>query len=110
MIVRGTDGTFTANSPVAGVALVTNFFTVTDSNSFSMSVTPAATNVVGGVASHEVATVTYVDNSPFLSGEVTNDAIVLPSGQGVTVKPGNDFVAMNAGGGVGTVTMTVNDR
>jgi ABC-type branched-subunit amino acid transport system permease subunit len=72
VIVCGTNGDFTANSPIAGVASVTNTFVVTDSNSFSMSVSPASTSVIGGTATNVSATVTLTDNSPVLSGVLTN--------------------------------------
>jgi hypothetical protein len=108
VIVCGTNGDFTANSPIAGVASVTNTFVVTDSNSFSMSVSPASTSVIGGTATNVSATVTLTDNSPVLSGVLTNGVRVSPSGQGVTASLNNTLVSVNSGGGQGTLILTVN--
>ena len=106
IIVSGTNGSFTANSPVPGVASVTNLFTVADLNSFSMSVSPASISVVGGIATNVTVTVTLTNNSPVLSEVFTNGATVLLSGQGVTPSLNSTLVLVNSGG-QGTLTLTV---
>ena len=108
VIVRGTNGNFTANSPTPGIASITNTFTVTDLNSFSLSVSPTSTNVFAGIATNVAVTVTFTDNSPVLSEVLTNGASVSPAGQGVTASLNNNFVSVNSGGGQGTLTLTIN--
>ncbi len=107
VIVSGTNSNFTANSPTPGIASVTNIFTVTDLNSFSLSISPASTTVFADTASTATATVTLTDNSPVLSGVLTNGVTVSPSGQGVTARLNNTLVSVNSGGGQGTLTLTV---
>ena len=107
VIVRGTNVNFTANSPVPGVASVTNTLTVTDLNSFSLSVAPASLNVTGGMATNVTAVVMLTNNSPVLSGSFTNGVTVLPPGQGVAASLNNALVSASSGGGTGTLTLNV---
>lgn len=107
IIVSGTNGNFTANSPIPGVASVTNLFTVTDLNSFALSVSPASANVIAGMATNVAATVTLTNNSPVLSETFTNGTMVSPAGQGVTASLNNSIVSVNFGGDQGTLTLTV---
>ena len=79
----------TPANPKAGIP-ITNTFTLTvasgESDSFSMTVLPASTNVFRyvAVATNVSATLNFVDRSATLSGAVTNGVTVSPSGQGVT--------------------------
>jgi hypothetical protein len=107
IVVSGTNRNFTANSPIAGVASVTNTFILTDLNSFSMSISPASENVLKGMATNVSATVTLTDNSPVLSGVLTNGVTASPLGQGVTASLDNTLVSVNSGGGQATLTLTV---
>ena len=107
IVVNGTNASFTANSPVPGISSVTNNFTVTDANSFSLSVTPATANVFGGTATNVSSTVTLANNSPVLSETFTNGATVSPAGQSVTASLNNNLVSANAGGGQATLALTV---
>jgi Fn3 associated len=108
VIVTGTNSNFTANSPTPGIASVTNLFTVTDMNSFFMSVLPASARVFAGNANSMTAAVTLTDNSPVMSGVVTNGVMVSPSGQGVTANLNASLVSINPGGGQGSLTLTIN--
>jgi hypothetical protein len=108
VVVSGTNSSFTGNSPVPGVASATNIFTVTDLNSFSMSVAPESTNLYAEIAQAVTTTVTFTDESPVLSGTLTNEVAVSPAGEGVTASLNNSLVSVNADGGQGALTLTIN--
>ena len=81
-------GATNSNNTLANVIPITNTFTLTVAsavgNDFSMSMSPAATEVIAGIATNVGATVGFLDYSANISGAATNGIAILPAGQGVT--------------------------
>jgi hypothetical protein len=110
--VWSTNTAFTANSPIPGVATLTNSFVVSgpvDTNVFvfTMSVTPATETASAGVASSVTATVTLTNLSNVLAEVITNAVMVIgPDTANVTASLSSTYASPPAGG-TATLTLTI---
>ncbi|HSU57147.1 MAG TPA: chitobiase/beta-hexosaminidase C-terminal domain-containing protein [Candidatus Dormibacteraeota bacterium] len=92
---------------------ITNTFTVTvasgQSDSYSLSISPASTSVFRNVAgpTNVLATVTFVDRSATLFGTVTNGVTVSPSGLGVTAALNSNYAPITNDFGQTNLVLTV---
>jgi catechol 2,3-dioxygenase-like lactoylglutathione lyase family enzyme len=107
IIVRGTNSSFTANTPIAGVASVTNTFVITDKNSFAMSLSPDAETVVAIAATNITAIVTLTNNSPVLAEALTNGVTVMGPGTNVTASLNQSLASPVPGGGTANLALTI---
>lgn len=106
VVVAAAPGNIKAGTPI------TNLFTVTVASSaadaFSMSISPASTNVLKGVATNFSTTVNFIDRSATISGTVTNGVTVSPPGQGVTADLNSIYAPITNNFGETNLTLTIN--
>jgi catechol 2,3-dioxygenase-like lactoylglutathione lyase family enzyme len=110
--VWSTNVSFTANTPISGVASITNLFVVggpANSNAFSMALSPTAASGSAGVATNFTSTLTLVDYSSTLAGWVTNGVTVSgPDTADVTASLDNQYAVLTTNFGQTSVTLTIN--
>ena len=112
IIVSATNKSFTANTPIPGVASLTNTFIVgppANSNAFSIALSPPAASCRAGTATNFASTVTLVDYSSTISGTITNGVTVSgPDPANVTASLNNPYAALTSNFGQTNLTLTIN--
>jgi hypothetical protein len=108
--VKGTNAAFTANTP-SGVASAIFALNITAAKKFTLSVTPAAETVVGGVASKVIATVTLTNLSTVIVETITNGVTVIgPDTVKVTAGLSPVYVSPSAGGGTAALSLSITNN
>lgn len=109
--VWATNSAFSANSPIPGVAALTNIFTVSaplDTNIFTLSVAPPTETVTQGVAGTFSAVVTLTNLSGLPAEAITNGVTILgPDPVNVTAGVSSVYASPPPGGGMATLTLSI---
>ncbi len=110
--VWATNSAFNANTPISGVATITNTFIVgapANSNAFSMALSPASNSCVTGTAANFYSTATLVDYSSSLAGIITNGVIVSgPDTVNVTAMISPQYALLTPNFGSTNLDLTIN--
>jgi hypothetical protein len=109
--VWATNSGFTANSPLPGVATVTNILTVgapVDTNVFTLGITPTSEMVTQGSATTFSAMVALTNLSDGLAETITNGVTILgPDTVNVTAGLSSMFASPPPGGGAAVLALSI---